>query len=386
MPGVRAVRSVDTAVAARSSVGACTWDVVPTPNRNSDQMDNLLQDVAVMSADDAWAIGQAQVREEGGRGRTVILRWDGSRWRAVRHPQRWDGLAALAGSSPSDVWAVGTSRGAQGLVLNWNGVRWRTVQAVDPGTRVWYFTDIVAIGPNDVWAVGFTVSKGVGATLIEHWDGTRWSIIPSPNPPPWASRATSAGLTSVGASSTSDVWAVGSWNVGCPSGGCSGGVVHTLTERWDGTSWAIVPSPDAPGTVRTADYLLSVSVAGPTDAWAAGVVTGSGFGGKSDRQLLERWDGYSWTVVPGADRSGASGLSDVVAVSPDDAWAVGQTGAGFTRASIERWDGTSWSKDLTQPIPGWLSSVAVGPSGEIWAVGATQRRPQRTLALRCSPI
>lgn len=103
-----------------------------------------------------------------------------------------------------------------------------------------------------------TVSKGVGATLIEHWDGTRWSIIPSPNPPPSAGHATSAGLTSVGASSTSDVWAVGSWNVGCPSGGCSGGVVHTLTERWDGTSWAIVPSPDTPGIVRTVDYLVSV--------------------------------------------------------------------------------------------------------------------------------
>jgi hypothetical protein len=348
-------------------------------------MDNLLRDVAVMSANDAWAIGQAQVREEGGRGRTVILRWDGSRWKAVRHPQRWDGLEALAGSSSSDVWAVGSSRAGE-LVLNWNGVRWRKVPAVDPGTRFWYFNDIVAIGPNDVWAVGSKVNKGVGATLIEHWDGTRWSIIPSPNPPPSASRATSAGLTSVGASSTSDVWAVGSWNVGCPSGGCSGGVVHTLTERWDGTSWAIVPSPDAPGTVRTVDYLLSMSVAGLTDAWAAGAVTGSGFGGKSDRQLLERWDGSSWTVVPGAERSGTSRLSGVVAVSPDEAWAVGSTAAGgAVRPLIERWDGASWSTELTPAIHGSLSSVAVGPSGEIWALGAQGRgiQTQRTLALRC---
>jgi hypothetical protein len=38
---------------------------------------------------------------------------------------------------------------------------------------------IAAISANDIWAVG---NIGINKTLTEHWDGTSWSSIPSPNP------------------------------------------------------------------------------------------------------------------------------------------------------------------------------------------------------------
>jgi len=343
-------------------------------------MDNSLRDIAVVSADDAWAIGQAQVREEGGRGRSVILRWDGSRWRAVRHPQDGIGLEAIAASSASDAWAVGGHS-----TLRWDGSTWRRVPPADPGGWSWFLQDVTSLGRDDVWAVGVQVRKGVGSTLIEHWDGTRWSIVPSPEPPLASPAALSAGLTAVAGWSSDGVWAVGTWNFGCPSTNCSGGVVHTLAERWDGERWRIVPMPDAPGAVRTDNELLAVSASGPDNAWAVGLVTsGPGVGGPSDRQIIERWDGSSWMVVPGPSLTGRTGLSGVTVVSSSDAWAVGSAGS---ESVIERWDGSSWGVDPTPDVGGsWLADVAAGPDGDLWAVGERGGGlPQtRTLAMRCS--
>jgi hypothetical protein len=42
---------------------------------------------------------------------------------------------------------------------------------------------IAAISANDIWAVGWVITtNGQMATLTEHWDGTSWKIIGSPNP------------------------------------------------------------------------------------------------------------------------------------------------------------------------------------------------------------
>ena len=68
-----------------------------------------------------------------------------------------------------------------------------------------------------------------------HWDGTAWTITPSP----------AAGtLTGITARSASDVWAVG-YTTG----------PQTLTLHWDGTTWTTVPSPN----VGSASQLTSVS-------------------------------------------------------------------------------------------------------------------------------
>jgi hypothetical protein len=63
---------------------------------------------------------------------------------------------------------------------------------------------------------------------IEHWDGTSWSIVASPNPAPGAN----SNVQGIAAISANDIWAVGSI-----------GAAKTLTEHWDGTSWSIIPSP-----------------------------------------------------------------------------------------------------------------------------------------------
>src|SRR5207253_7101542 len=90
-----------------------------------------------------------------------------------------------------------------------------------------------AVSATDVWAVGFYGPfSGPTHTLVEHWDGTSWSVVPSPDPS--ASGSILYGITAV---SANDVWAVGDY----PYGSAGGHV--TLTEHWDGSSWSVVPSP-----------------------------------------------------------------------------------------------------------------------------------------------
>src|SRR5205085_7419484 len=71
---------------------------------------------------------------------------------------------------------------------------------------------VAGVSASDVWAVGFT-HKGYRQdvaiptamqTLIEHWDGREWKVVPSPNVGDRNNR-----LLGVAAISTNDVWAVG---------------------------------------------------------------------------------------------------------------------------------------------------------------------------------
>src|SRR5262249_41623106 len=77
-------------------------------------------------------------------------------------------------------------------------------------------------------------------TLVEHWDGSAWSVVDSPNGPD------NNGLGSVVALSPSDVWAVGV---------TGNDLEQPLAEHYDGTSWSLTTLPH-PGI---ADQLESVT-------------------------------------------------------------------------------------------------------------------------------
>ena len=62
---------------------------------------------------------------------------------------------------------------------------------------------------------------------IEHWDGTSWTVVPSPNPNPQGNNS----LGAVAAISATDIWAAGLQLKG------------PFTEHWDGASWSIVATP-----------------------------------------------------------------------------------------------------------------------------------------------
>src|SRR5262249_18834833 len=143
-------------------------------------------------------------------------------WNIVPSPNpdgtRYDPLNGVAAVSESDVWAVGTAGlqggpGYQTLTEHWGGSGWGIVESPNTGGNFDILNGVEAVAPDDVWAVGHSFNGGTGQTLIEHWDGQGWSIIPSPSPGAAVNQ-----LDAVTAVSPNDVWAVGgqrgSW-LGC---------------------------------------------------------------------------------------------------------------------------------------------------------------------------
>src|SRR5947209_10737247 len=108
---------------------------------------------------------------------------------------------------------------------------WSVVASPSPGPSVNDLNGVASISSNDVWAVGdFINASGASQTLIEHWNGTQWSIVASPNPS--AFHNVLRGVTAI---STNDVWAVGWFNN-------AQDIPRTLIEHWNGSSWIVVTS------------------------------------------------------------------------------------------------------------------------------------------------
>jgi hypothetical protein len=91
-----------------------------------------------------------------------------------------DSLASLAVLSPTDVWAVGsgyaTQFGTETLVEHWDGSQWSVASSPDSGVDDG-LSGVSAVGPSDIWAVGdYFLNTPTGShvlTLAEHFDGTR---------------------------------------------------------------------------------------------------------------------------------------------------------------------------------------------------------------------
>jgi hypothetical protein len=289
-----------------------------------------------------------------------LYRWDGSTWSAVPAP----GLGhpdtvfnAVAAVDPGDAWIVGTATrfgNTQTLAERWNGSRWSVVPSpVIPGGSGFFAID--ALAADDVWAVGYRAGglpefQATTVTLAAHWNGSDWTRIPTPNV---SNR--SHELMDVEAIGPDDVWAVGaSRNLT--------ELYRTLILHWNGSGWSVVPSPNVPGAENT---LQGVSGTSADDVWAVGWA----WDGIVGRQIFLHWDGASWTQVdgPGGPTACAGCTGDVVAMGPDDVWAVGST--------IGHWDGTAWTLVPNPEVPGSigmaLRSVArLGPC-DAWAVGSS---------------
>jgi hypothetical protein len=181
---------------------------------------------------------------------------------------------------------------------------------------------VTARSATDAWAVGSTRGdSGASISLVEHWDGTSWTVQQSPDAAP-----TGNALTWVSAASASSALAVG-FNDHAPA--------STIAEKWDGTSWSPIPSPGLNGADR-----VPVAATSATNAWAAGD-TGSR---AAQHAAIVRWNGTAWTAALSPASQFPSSLSGIAATSGSNAWAVGFTGDGAGGAStlIEHWNGSCW--------------------------------------------
>ncbi len=301
-----------------------------------------LSDVTFVSANESWAVGDLGSALHANR--TLIERFDGSRWSVVSSPSQGTSNNALDGVSVTSGggWAVGSAQQGGGtsggtyqpLALRWNGSNWSLASPPAlPSDSL--LTSVDTLTGTSAWAAGFqTSADGTRSTLIEHASGGTWTPVSSPND--GGANATDSSLMAVGGTQATGLWAVGYWL--SPTG------LKPLILRYDTTlpspSWVSVSGAGgvpAPGAIDT--VLTGVNVRTASDVWAVGYYND----GSVDRPLALHWNGSNWSNSP---IPGAGLLRKVSAVGSGNVWAAGS----YYNASLRRYqtlvthfDGTAWT-------------------------------------------
>jgi hypothetical protein len=221
-----------------------------------------LTGVADLSPTNAWAVGEANG--------SLLEHWNGTTWSQVAIPDpdftrvTHDSISA---SSASDIWVVGSTLNTATdqtvpEALHYNGTAWSVVAMPQAGTNTSTIGAVTDISATDAWAVGEDIgatSAVGGSTLIEHWNGATWSVVPSPTP------GADPGLTGVAARGPNDVYAVGS---NLPS--INGGTVQGMILRWNGSAWSVDTDPT---TGSYSPLFAAAAVAGAPNEWAVGTLS-----------------------------------------------------------------------------------------------------------------
>lgn len=341
------------ATPANAAGSTASWQIVASPSPAA--IFNVLGSVAAFSPDDVWAVGQAQYTTSVAV--PLAEHWNGTTWSVV--PVRlsrignafnavttipgthdlwavgngglaelWDGatwkitptvtlnsptFSSVFALSATSAWAVGNYYRSSlmpnaALIEYWDGARWYQVPAAyPPGSQHSFLNSITALSATDIWAVG-SYDNGItspGFTLVEHWNGTRWSLVSAPNPGP--NNNILGNVTRV--PDTDHLWATGLQ--------FNGFQVQSLIEYWNGTTWSLVPAP----LVGVGSQLSGVAALSENNAWVVGSYTD---GQGDDYTLTEQWDGTAWNVVTSPNPTSLSFLYGLTKVPGSGTlWAVG---------------------------------------------------------------
>src|SRR6516165_50487 len=366
-----------------------SWRILPTPNPARATLSGLLG-VACSTLSACTAVGQAII---GGASQALAERWDGIRWRIQPTPNlsQGGGLNGVSCTSASACTAVG-SAGAGPLAERWNGTRWSIQATPNPPQGNGFLSGVACTSTTTCIAAGasnpFTPSA---KTLAERWNGTRWTIQGTPNPPQGGGE-----LNGVSCTSASACTAAGNSNPGgaqftflntvacasasaCTAAGAffnSSGAAQPVAERWDGSSWAIQPTPRLPGGAM--GQLIGVACTSATGCMAVGYSSPNGanlVNHPSPATLAERWNGSTWSIQPTPNPPGAapSLLNAASCVSRSACIAVGNTSnsRGTSLPLAQRWNGHSWSiQPIASPADGGnLIGVSCPSRSSCLAVG-----------------
>lgn len=344
----------------------------PAPDHGN--VSDLLTAVTVVAPQEAWAVGYSVIPQPSvAPERTLTEHWNGQRWQIVASPNGKAGqglsengiLNAVAAVSAKDIWAAGyyqARMSGQGyldsntLIEHWNGVDWQVVPSPNSPSGNGRFNAVAAISADDVWATGqATMSDGkTQLPLLEHWDGKQWSVVSS------FPRAGSTMLNGLAVVSARNIWVSG--------GNFISPTVQGLLAHWDGSRWKLFTFPGV--------YpFWQLSASAPDDIWALGTSLASG------SSQVEHWDGQKWSVMPLPRFSSTIAynvfLSGITAVTARNVWAVGTLRIDGMEEQflVLHWNGKTWQRVKVQvPQPqrhNPASAIAIGYN-QTWIVGNTE--------------
>ena len=271
-------------------------------------------------------------------------------------------LAGVSAASATDAWAVGSYYPPSSNVLatlaeHFDGTRWTGFPLPNVGVQENTLLAVSMPSTGKAWAAGYYVSgQFQQQTLIEHFDGNVWSVVPSPSP-----GALQNILFAVAAISDSDVWAVGAEED-------STGLWHTLTEHWNGSAWLVVNAIDAGSN---GNQFYAVKALAPNNVYAVGQQAGAGF---PNEALIEHWNGKAWSVVSSPSYASASALPLGVTATASSLTLVGQQETDTAPYTTYVAAGAPSALSIqTTPNAGSsendVFAAAIAADGSTWAVG-----------------
>src|SRR5215475_4668197 len=153
-------------------------------------------------------------------------------------------LAASLVVAAASVPAFATAPASAGTCVSWSGMRPPNTSAQSQ------LNGVAVLSPCNAWAVGTAQAGAASQSFIEHWNGSGWSVVPSPLP-----GSASSFLQAVRAVSASNIWAVGGYGDGTH--------VLALILHWNGSAWQKFAAP----TPGNGSSLSAIDVASSRDAW-----------------------------------------------------------------------------------------------------------------------
>ena len=338
------------------------WSVQPTPAEPS-AAGTSLGGVSCVAADACEAVGSSYIQPEpgnGGGGSVALVLaegWNGAGWTVQDSPGPTGvtgvSLAGVSCPAADACEAVGDSE-VDGLFSygafaeGWNGTGW-SVQAVPdpPGALDVVLHGVSCATADACEAVGdYFTSSGDFVTLAERWNGTAWSIQPTPTSP--GSIGGELGGVSCTAADACEAVGVGS---------------GTLAEVWNGTVWSVQVTPKA--SAAPYPYLSGVSCSAADFCEAVGGFSHYNGSGHPLGPLAEVWNGTAWSVqaTPVPVGGTQSELGAVSCTAVDACEAVGSyTDSGIEVTLADVWNGTAWSVQATPTPAGATDNHLAGVS------------------------
>lgn len=288
--------------------------------------------------------------------------------------------------SASDLWVVGDARfqtsgglATQTFAMHWDGTNWSITPTPNPSTAAAPNTGTLnavdGVSPNDVWAGGgvlVSLPGGMGwlgnQALALHWDGASWTSIPTPVPfSSVGSGSAEMSINDLVAIASNDVWFVGERTEVLPqSGGTT--IVPGLLMHWNGSGFTLFDSQPVAGI--GVKRFKAVAASGPNDVWSVGDSFLGGGYAYSPIPLVMHFDGSAWTyrTIPNPTPGNLVTLYDVDVVGPNEVWILGRSFTSLSSGStfIARWNGVAWS---TLPGPPNCESLHVHAPNAVHAAG-----------------
>lgn len=303
-------------------------------------------------------------------------------WAVMPSPSNGElkSVSCTSWSACTAVGFAGTSTEAGTLLAeHWNGARWSVQSLSPPSGGQSEFTNVSCGSPRFCVADGILVYgstfTGRCALLVGMWNGLAWSIRKVPMCVLGGALSCASRRFCVMLGLPTEVWNGSRWArmrvprkpltaVACRAATSCAGIAGQSFVRWNGRTWSVIAPLDTNVAAGPVGFGPALSCSSPS----ACTVIGANTAGDNEFSLVERWNGRSWSMQPGAavfvDGFGAF-LSGVSCSGVRTCTIVGSFGPPYG-AFTERWNGARWSR---QPIATPVGAVPQGLSS-VWCGAA----------------